>query len=190
MALLSDAKDTTKLVKTAVRLMVNDLKAERAIVLVEAGGQSDPYPAAQYGFESDDIWNDKTVPIKVLRFVMQRKKPIYLADARKDDRVGNERANASVVCVPLKDGFLYCDHSRPAGLGKEVKDAVLQMSREFNRCHAKLTGETEGPVRTQGFDEIEFKQGPYVGDCLTIVQAFSMLVFAGIVGAFLWLMMI
>ncbi len=188
MALLTEAKDMTKLVKTAVRLMVNDLKAERAIVLYETDGLSEPPPSAQYGFESDDIWNDRTVPTKVLRYVMQRKKPLYLADARKDEQVGNEHTNPSVVCVPLKDGFLYCDHSQPGALSKEIKEAVYQMAREFNQCHDRFIRAHNKEVSTQGYEDFEFKQGPYVGDCLTLVQGFSVLVFASIVAAFVWLM--
>ncbi len=136
----AQAKDVSKLVKTAIRIMVNDLGAERALVVSESGGQEKPRANAVYGIDDGGIWENPTLPAEVLGFVLRHSKPVYLADARKDNRVKNKESNPSVLCVPITDGLLYCDHSEPGKLTKDTKNALIQVARDYNQRYGELTG--------------------------------------------------
>ena len=142
MALIKDSKDTTKLVKTAIRTLVNELQAERALVVFNAQQTSRPEPAAQYGFESENIWEDSTFPAAIVAEVLQQRTEIHMADARKDART-NQEVHSSVICLPVRGGFLYCDHSETGYLGKNQFEAIRQLAIEFNQTLRLL--ETPAP---------------------------------------------
>lgn len=140
MSQMAQAKDVTKLVKTAIRTMVNDYGAERALVISESDGSEQPRATAVFGIEDGGVWDDPTLPTEVLGFVLRHSKPVFLADARKDNRVKNKQSNPSVLCIPITDGLLYCDHSEPGKLTKETKSALIQVARDFNQRYGELTG--------------------------------------------------
>lgn len=148
------AKDITKLVKTAVRTMVNDVKAERAMVVLLSPSQRRPTPAGQFGFAGDDIWNDASINQRVLKQIMQQPKTVFVLDSHNDTQFRSTSAHRAVLCVPLGDvGFLYCDHSNPGGLDHSSRRTVEELANGFIRRHSELTEpqataiiEDEGPV--------------------------------------------
>ena len=142
---LSQAKDFPKLVKTAIRTMVNDLQAHRAMVVLDEDFAEHPVPAAQYGFESDDVWNNDTVPQKVIEHVLQRGDPVYILDAQKDHKFRTENIpNRCIICVPLGKGtkrfrgFLYCDHQSPGALSHSVNKRINELANDFDERHMEL----------------------------------------------------
>lgn len=141
---LKDAKDVTKLVKTAVRTMVNDYKAQRALVIVSESKVEEPIPVAFYGFESDAIWNDPTLPKEVLRNALDNEKPSFVLDARKDNKIRSKRCHRSIVCVPLGkgisnlNGLLFCDHEDPGALDHVIKREMDQLGKDFDARYKQL----------------------------------------------------
>ena len=163
---LKDAKDVTKLVKTAVRRMVNDYKAERAVVIVDETSNPEPTPNAAYGFDSENIWTDATVPVGLLRHTLDRGKPTFILDAEKNDQISATGINRSIICVPLGQGhknfrgLLYCDHPEPGKLDHSIKKNMDKLGVDFDRRYYELASApkptaSEARIQRQEADDEE-----------------------------------
>ncbi len=149
---LSEAKDLPKLVKTAVRFMINDCQAERALVVVDPSGSRQPEALAQYGFESTAIWSDSSLPLEVLRKAMEHQQSSFLLDAHRE--TASKSCARSVVCAALGRGFkfrgfLYCDHPVAGTLGHGVKNKMGQLAQDFDERYQALLREARSPA-TEG----------------------------------------
>ncbi len=126
----------SKLVKTAVRFMVNDLSAERAAVLIKVS-KGRPRIKGQYGFEgSADLWADDSVKVELL-------KSAWADDTALIDSDGG----CATLCVPIREegkvrGLLYCDHSDPNGLNDGDKENLIELAREFEERYEELKSAT------------------------------------------------
>ncbi len=133
------AKDVTKLVKTAVRIMVNEVKAERAMVVLPDKKSQYPQPAGQFGFDVPDIWNDDSVNKKVLEELERKPRTVFVLNAQSDRQFESSQANPCTICIPLTgNGFIYCDHSQPGGLDHTAKDLVEKLGSDFRERFQQL----------------------------------------------------
>ena len=125
---LTDAHSVPKLVKTAVRLMVNEYGAERAIVVVSKDG-SRTEPLGVYGCPPD-IWNDPSLPQELLSTSLEDGEPFFSSNLK----------GLTVVCVPLtrEPGFLYCDHGGAATLERRTLAAIQNLAAEFEEHYRIL----------------------------------------------------
>lgn len=143
---LDQVKDLTKLYKTAVRLMVNDLNAERALVACQPGTKQ-PKADAVYGVESGDIWGDESLPQVILSATMERARQIFVLDTRKERKYQYQGPGRSVVCTPVLGltgeaiGLLYCDHSEPGTLGYGVRDTMEKFAVDFGKRFVELSSQ-------------------------------------------------
>lgn len=163
---MSDAKDVTKLVKTAVRIMITRLKAQRALVIVDEKNRERPEPLAAYGLDPKETWDDTSVSKDVLLHALDKARPVYVVDARKKDNIKSKECHRCIVCVPLGKhsddftGVLYCDHEEPGALELSVKSALEEMAREFNRVYEELQksgGTTKKEARSRSGEETNYE---------------------------------
>lgn len=147
---LEDAKDTTKLIKTAIRLMIHRIGAQRALVIVGENLGDHPKPKAAYGFSGKDVWNDPTVAVEALTHVLKKKRVVFTIDARKNEKFTSQDCHRSVTCVPLENGLLYCDHPDPAGF-KGTKKQMERIAKDFDLFYEAL--DDGGPIGS--FDDEE-----------------------------------
>lgn len=165
MAKCKDAKDITKLVKIAIRTMINEYKGERALVVLSDGIDSKPSPAAFYGFDSSAVWTDPTVPTKILQGVLERRKVAHFADARAEARVDNSNCNPAVVCVPISGGLLYCDHSKPGYFNQSLLGYIKRLGEEFDQRYGELGG---GSPKSKKREAEAAKQRVYTGEYIKL----------------------
>lgn len=148
MARCKDAKDITKLVKIAIRTMINEYKGERAMVILSDGLDSQPKATAVYGFGSSGVWSDPSVPTEVLKDVLERGKVAHYNDARAEPKVGNRKCNPALVCVPIRDGLLYCDHSKEGYFSHSLREYIKRLAKEFDERYEELTGTAAATKKT------------------------------------------
>lgn len=140
---LDQVKDLTKLYKTAVRLMVNDLKAERAFVACQPNTKQ-PKADAVYGLESGDIWRDDSLPQVILNATFERGRQIFALDAHKERKFQYQGPAHSIISTPILGltgesiGLLYCDHSEPGTLGYGARDTLDKFAVEFGKRYVEL----------------------------------------------------
>ncbi len=170
---LAEAKDTTKLIKTAIRLMIHKIGAERALVIVGENLGDQPKPKAAFGFSNKDVWNDPTVAVEALAHVLKKKRVVYTLDARKNEKFTSEKCHRSVTSVPLEYGLLYCDHPEP-GAFKGSKSQMEGIAREFNLCYDLLKTQPGG--REVDLDDDDEDEG---GSKKKIVMAVVLLLLVG-----------
>ncbi|MGE0494086.1 MAG: GAF domain-containing protein [Vulcanimicrobiota bacterium] len=134
---VEQAQDLTKLVKTAVRAMAVDFKAERVAVNFEPKPTTQPGGQATYGLD-DSVWGEATVNQDVLRTVMRTGRTVFTLDVQKDTKFKPDGAtHPCVLCVPLLDvrgralGFIYCDHSKPGAFDYKTREAAERLARAF-----------------------------------------------------------
>ncbi len=138
-----EAKTVEKLIKTSVRILVNDLGAERALVVFDQSCPDYPLPAGFYGFESERVWEDESVSSRLMERVLHRGELVFLLDAQQDSDYRDSLAR-SVCCVPIKlscgqvAGFLYADHSKPGFLDYPDRDFIEAMAEEFTLCYQEI----------------------------------------------------
>ncbi len=93
--------------------MVNDLKAQRAVVVLASASLTRSEATAQYGF-SHTIWVDPSLDQRILERLRRGSEPVHVFDSNQDPVYGCDQAHRSSLGVALeKGGFLYCDHSPP-----------------------------------------------------------------------------
>ncbi len=133
-----------KLIKTAVRLIINQHGAERAIVVYEERKRSKPKPRGVYGLENDSIWKDSSLDQKIFEYVLDRQDSLLLVDTEKDREFPSKGPYRSVVCVPLVGltgavtGFFYADHSEPRALDGQTREALVEMAVTFEQCYREI----------------------------------------------------
>ncbi|MCA9793357.1 MAG: GAF domain-containing protein [Candidatus Eremiobacteraeota bacterium] len=146
---LDQVQDLTKLVKTAVRTMANQYKAERVAINFESRPTAQPGGQATYGLE-DNVWGEATVSQDILRTVMRTGRTVFTLDVTKDSKFKSEGAtHPCVLCVPLLDvrgralGFIYCDHSKAGAFDYKTREAAERLGRAFIARYQDL--EPSGP---------------------------------------------
>ncbi len=147
---LVKGKTLDKIVKEAVRFMVNELEAERAMVLMPESGQELPVAKAVYGFESSDIWDGEVISTGVLKKALKKGQPVMLMDAQQDFEFksrGSVLASGarSVLCVPIKDeedevvGLLYADdRMEKARFDYGTRDRLVRFGEDFNQAYLQI----------------------------------------------------
>lgn len=158
MARCKDAKDVTKLVKTAIRTMINEYKGERALVILSDGIEEEPKPTAFYGFDSSSIWSDSSVPHGILKEVLARKKVAFFQNAHKEWDGLSRGCNPAIVCVPITAGLIYCDHSQESYFTHNLREYIKRLGQEFDERYEELEGgaptpEARGPRTSTGSSE-------------------------------------
>lgn len=147
---LVKGKTLDKIVKEAVRFMVNELGAERAMVLVGEPGDPAPPVLGHYGLPSSDVWSGELVSTTLLKRVLAQGKPVMLMDAQQDFQYkGRSSIQASgcrsVLVVPVADpegrvtGLLYADHKlEAAAFDYTTRDRLVQFGVDFNEAYGSL----------------------------------------------------
>lgn len=145
---LHQAGDVVKLVKTAIRIMVSELGAKRALVMVDKAAVKFPAASAVYGFQ-ENIWTDDSVPAGLLRVTLDELRPAFQLHGELVD----QGFAGSLICVPIsrsRDSFrgvLYCDHPQPEGLSQQAAGRMRSLGQEFGNCYRSLTA--PAPVRVE-----------------------------------------
>lgn len=121
--------------------MINDLKAERALVMFKEPGNTTPPPIAAYGLEGD-VWTDPTVPSAILKHCLAYEKPVLLVDMQQEKRLASSECSGSSVCVPLEQGLLYCDHPTAGRLDQQALNSVKTLAEDFDRRREALARES------------------------------------------------
>lgn len=150
---LADAQDVTKLVKTGVRLLVNEMGAARAAVILGEPGQAEPPVAAAYGLEGATFWSDSTVPLDLVRYVLERRTTVVIKDPDANKKYcADTRGRGSIVCAPLARkrqvvGALYGDHTERGVFNDEAANRLSREATEFGLRYQQLTcpGEATAP---------------------------------------------
>lgn len=115
------------LAERAVRYMVHDLGAERAVVVLLKGAAARPTVMAQYGFPTDDIWKEPTAHQQVLNELLDGEPTIFVMDSRTHPHYRSAESHRSLVGTPIPmGGFLYCDHGQSGAL---KMDAAVKLEK-------------------------------------------------------------
>ncbi|MCA9790781.1 MAG: GAF domain-containing protein [Candidatus Eremiobacteraeota bacterium] len=148
--MFENAPDLTKMVKTAIRVMVNDYRAERAVVVFAEQPTSQPPTLGVYGLEGD-IWSDPTIYRPLLEQVLNKNKTVLCSDLRERPQIRFKPTHRAAACVPLRSmtgqplGFFYCDHSQPGALDRhfgQLKDMAAAFDkRRTEMLSASLKGQ-------------------------------------------------
>ena len=130
--------------------MVNDYKAQRAVVILGNGKEREPEPSALYGFEKGSIWSDPTVPHHLLRMALDYCDEVFYLDAHQEASLP-ESMPPSILCIPLGvdkpyDGLLYCDHSDPGFLDHSKRKELSQLAQDFDHRYLELRAEARLPT--------------------------------------------
>lgn len=132
-----------KICKQAVRFMVTEMGAERALVVMRDEDVEQPQPVAHYGLDSTDIWDGTQISTTVLRKVFQMGEPVLVLDALGDGELNSRKSVLggelrSILAVPVLgwgdqvEGLLYADHrARAAVFGPEDRDRLQKLACEF-----------------------------------------------------------
>lgn len=178
-----DAPDTAKLVKIAVRKMIGELRAERALVLWQPdAAKAEPEPIGLYGFQSEDIWKDPTLPEHLLSHLLAEGEPVYFADFHQAvQSQARRRCFPCLAGVPLdpgrpQSGLLYCDHSNSQGLEPDAIEKLSQWAERFQRRYRQL----RQPALPASAEEVE-------GDLNLVLRRLKVL-FALMVTNLVWLL--
>ena len=157
---LADAKDVTKLVKTGVRLLVNEMGAARAAVILGEPGEVEPPVAAAYGLDGEALWSDKTVPIDLIHYVMERRTTVVIKDPKINKKYCSDtRGQGSIICAPLHKnrqvvGALYGDHTDQGVFDDESANRLSREATEFSLRYFQLTA-PEAPEPEPEPQEVE-----------------------------------
>lgn len=132
-----------KICKQAVRFMVNEMGAERAMVVMCEDGVQEPPAMAHYGLDSSKIWDGKQVSSTVLRKVLDQGETVLVLDALGDAELASHKSVMggelrSILSVPLRgwngeiEGLLYADHRAKVAVFDQNDRARLQeLADEF-----------------------------------------------------------
>ena len=171
--------ETRSLFQDAVRYMVSNLGAERALVLF---GDPQLTPRAAHGFVADRVFVDGLLSTSILDQVKADGQPLLILDAQKEPRLRDIMSIVltqlrSVLCVPLKEpgsdevvGLLYSDSPNQTGLFDELHMTQLQ-DYAGRLQHCLVTGErmkkhfdsqeTRRPVRAQRSSQGEVNRSAF-----------------------------
>lgn len=144
--LFDTAPDLTKMVKTAIRVMVNDFHAERAVVVFAEQPTSQPPSLGIYGFEGD-IWREPTIYRPLLEQVLNKNKTVLCSDLRERPQSRFNPTHRAAACVPLRSitgealGFFYCDHTRPGALDRHFSQ-LKDLAAAFDKRRMELSSES------------------------------------------------
>ena len=142
---LAEAKDVTKLVKTGVRLLVNEMGAARAAVILGEPGETEPPVAAAYGLDGESLWSDRTIPLDLVRYVMERRTTVVIKDPNVNKKYCSDtRGQGSIICAPLHKnrqvvGVLYGDHPDEGVFDDEAANRLSREATEFSLRYFQLT---------------------------------------------------
>ncbi len=164
---LAQAKDVTKLVKTGVRLLVNEMGAARAAVILGEPGQTEPPVAAAYGLDGEALWADRTVPLDLIRYVMERRTTVVVKDPEVNKKYCSDTCGqGSIVCAPIHKnrqvvGALYGDHPDSGVFDDESANRLSREATEFSLRYFQLTSpepEEPDPPAPQEIEEEEVQR--------------------------------
>lgn len=144
---LSSAKNIPKLIRTAIRLTINELGAGRAILLLGRPGDDRPPAKGVYGLEPDTVWTGASVNVRLLQQVLRSGESILISDTRKDSRFEVGFGAKSVAVVPLRDknkktvGLIYADQAAAQPMNQQTLTKLTELAEEFERCLVRLSGQ-------------------------------------------------
>lgn len=136
--------------EAAVKFMVKELGAERALMVLPDHGRTKPLPTTQYGFKSTQMWGDTSVNHAVLKGLLEGKSSILVGDSRTHPQYISRESNRCSLGASLpQGGILYCDHSEAGKLEDEQRRKLLRYAGSVDKkLQASLKAADHQPSET------------------------------------------